>query len=323
LLYRWLTPRVLVGRPRPCKFVHTYHGHIFHSYYGPLKTRVFVNIERALARLVTDRIVVVSEQQRREINEEFRVGRSDQFAVIPLGLDVRVFANWRERRRRFRDELGASESDLLVGIVGRLTEVKNHDLFLRSAALCKESVRARVRFVVIGDGHLRNRLEDQARTLGLAEHVVFTGTRKDPEFFYPALDIVALTSRNEGTPLTLIEAMLNARPVIATAVGGVVDLLGDTIDTSEAQDAPYSICQRGVRVPPNDATAFAAGLTRLIDDEALRRTTGERGREFAEQHFAKERLLDDITTLYSQLVGEQPVAVSARSDEGSLQSRVL
>ena len=339
LLYRWLTPRVLVGRPRPCKFVHTYHGHIFHSYYGPLKTRVFVNIERMLARLATDRIVVISEQQRREINEAFRVGKADQFAVIPLGLDARVFASWKDHRQRFRDELGAGESDLLVGIVGRLTEIKNHDLFLRAAALYKNHVsratnveragsdgaldRPRVRFVVIGDGHLRTQLEYQARQLGLSDDVIFTGTRKDPEFFYPALDVVALTSRNEGTPLTLIEAMLNARPVIATAVGGVVDLLGDALDTSGPENAPYSICQRGVRVPPDDENAFAAGLVRLIDNEALRRTTGERGRQFAEQQFAKERLLDDVAALYRGLIGEQPVALRMRSDEGSLQSRVL
>ena len=191
-----------------------------------------------------------------------------------------------------------------------------------SAALCKESVRARVRFVVIGDGHLRHRLEDQARTLGLTEDVVFTGTRKDPECFYPALDIVALTSRNEGTPLTLIEAMLNARPVIATAVGGVVDLLGDSVDTSEVENAQYSVCPRGMRVPTNDANAFAAGLIRLIEDKVMRRTTGERAREFAERQFAKERLLDDIWGLYQQLVRTEPVATKARSPERSLESRV-
>ena len=129
LLYRWFTPAVLLGRPRACKFVHTYHGHIFHSYYGKVKTRLFVTIERVLARLGTDRIIVISEQQRREIHDEFRVGRASQFAVIPLGLDTRVFANSQTRRQRFRDELGAAENEILVGIVGRLTEIKNHELF--------------------------------------------------------------------------------------------------------------------------------------------------------------------------------------------------
>src|SRR6185436_10836986 len=135
--YRWLTPNALRGRPRSCRFVHTYHGHIFHSYYGPLKTRAFVSIERALAKLITDRIVVLSQQQRREINEEFRVGRAEQFAIVPLGLDLNVFSEWRERGQALRDELGLGVGDFLVGIVGRLTEIKNHDLFLRAAALFK------------------------------------------------------------------------------------------------------------------------------------------------------------------------------------------
>src|SRR5438876_6752574 len=177
LLYRWLTLSVLFGRPRRCKFVHTYHGHIFHSYYGPLKTRLFVNIERALARLATDRIIVISDQQRREINEQFRVGRPHQLAVIPLGLDAGPFADWQSRRQRFRDELGANDSDILVGIVGRLTAIKDHALFLRAAAQYKEQHETgepgrRVCFVVIGDGDLRRALEDQALELGLSDDLV-------------------------------------------------------------------------------------------------------------------------------------------------------
>jgi glycosyltransferase involved in cell wall biosynthesis len=312
MFYRWTTPAALLGRPRVCKFVHTYHGHIFHSYYGPLKTRLFLNIERALARLATDRIVAISEQQRREINEQFCVGRANQFAVIPLGIDIKVFAGWKSRRQQFRDELGANEDEVLVGIVGRLTEIKNHQLFLRAAALYKERQLAathKVRFVVIGDGPLRPSHEDQTRALGLAADVVFVGTRRDPEFFYPALDVVALTSHNEGTPLTLIEAMLNERPVIATAVGGVIDLLGEV--TSVSRNAGYAICARGLRVVSNDASAFAAGLARLIGDENLRKTTGERGRQFVEQNHSRERLLDDITTLYGELVRTESVAVKA------------
>lgn len=315
LLYRWFTPAVLVGRPRACKFVHTYHGHIFHSYYGALKTRVFVNIEKVLARLATDRIVVISEQQRQEIHGEFHVGRDRQFVVIPLGLDTQVFANSPQRRRQFRDELAAADDDILVGIIGRLTEIKNHELFLRAAALFKEkhvqASAARVRFIVIGDGHLRHELTARARALGLADDVVFAGTRQDPEFFYPALDIVALTSRNEGTPLTLIEAMLNERPVIATAVGGVVDLLGSVV-SSAGETGPFAVCERGLRVQPEDAAGFAAGLGRLIGDAELRNVIAERGRKFIEQHYSKERLLGDIGELYRELVPAEAVPLSAR-----------
>jgi len=308
LLYRWLTPRAFLGQPRPCHFVHTYHGHIFHSYYGPAKTRLFLTIEKILARLGTDRIIVVSEQQRREINQEFGVGRASQFAVIPLGLETDVYAQWRERRNIFRDELQANANDILVGIVGRLTEIKNHELFLRAAALFKErfasgQLPGRVRFIVIGDGQLRSKLERQAEADGLHDDVIFVGSRRDPENFYPALDIVALTSRNEGTPLTLIEAMANARPVISTAVGGVIDLLGQPL--SEGRDGAFVICERGVRVRPDDARGFAAGLAHLISDESLRREIGEHGLQFVWTNYSKERLLEDIKSLYADLLSDK------------------
>jgi len=304
LMYRWLTPAALIGRPRTCSFVHTYHGHVFHSYYGPRKTRLFLAIERSLARLVTDRIVVISAQQRAEIGEAFRVGRSEQFAVIPLGLDLDEFASWQERRPRVRSELGLDEDTTLIGIVGRLTEVKNHRLFLDAVALLKKTSAAKARFVIIGDGHLRDELEAQAKSLNLAEEVLFLGTRKDPEDFYPALDIVALTSLNEGTPLTLIEAMANARPVIATAVGGVVDLLGSTVSGRDG----YRICERGLLVESGDAEGFARGLARLVEDPALRQRISAKGPEFVAQHYSKARLLADISRLYRELTGSAPIS---------------
>ncbi len=325
LLYRWSTPAVLLGRPRQCRFVHTYHGHIFHGYYSGLQTRVFLLIEKALARLVTDRIIVVSEQQRREIHETFGVGRDGQLVVIPLGLDISVFHNWRQRGVEFREELGAKADDLIVGIVGRLAEIKNHRLFLRAVALFKETysqqrASARIRFVVIGDGALRRELEQEAGSLGLVGDVIFVGNRRQPEKFYPALDLVTLTSRNEGTPLTLIEAMANARPVIATAVGGVVDLLGDTL--SQDQNEPYSICERGISVPPDQPRAFADALARLIADADLRQQMGQRGLQFVERNFSKERLLNDISSLYHELLGRETVPIATGSRKQSIASRV-
>lgn len=282
--YRWLTPGTLVGKPRRCKFVHTYHGHVFHSYYGRSRTRVFLAIERLLARLVTDRLIVVSAQQGAEIGNDFRVGRQGQIKVIPLGLDLSLFADHTSRRARFREELGVDDETILVGIVGRLTEIKNHEMFLNSVARLKD--QPALRFVVIGDGSLRQQLEEQARSLGLESKVIFAGGRRDPEYFYPALDIVALTSLNEGTPLTLIEAMANARPVIATSVGGVVDLLRD---------------DRGILVPSGDEEAFASALRRLADDPQLRKNLGARGLSFVERAYPKERLVEDIKALYREL----------------------
>jgi len=170
-----------------------------------------------------------------------------------------------------------------------------------------------VRFVVIGDGSLRARFQSLAQSLGLTENVVFTGSRRDPENFYPALDIVALTSLNEGTPLTLIEAMANQRPVIATAVGGVVDLLGEAITQTYSRSERYLICKRGLSIPVNDAEAFAAGLHRLVTDAELRRGLGERGAAFVSGNYSRERLLSDVKGLYDQLLKWQPVRVKARS----------
>ena len=290
----------LAGKSQPCSFVHTYHGHVFHSYYGKFKTRVFLAIERLLARFATDRIVVISEQQRREINEVFRVGRRKQFVVIPLGIDMSVYASWRERRPRLRAELELKDDDVLIGIVGRVTGIKNHRLFLEAAAWLQKSLRLKARFVVIGDGNLRRDLEEQAKSLGLENSVSFLGTRNDPEDFYPALDILALTSLNEGTPLTLIEAMANARPVIATKVGGVIDLLGSATRPSES--AYYQVCERGVAVDSGNAEGFGRGLQRLIEDPGLRDDLGRVGFEFVTRNYGKERLLADVAALYRDLV---------------------
>ena len=283
-----------------CRFVHTYHGHVFHSYYGKIKTSLFLVIERFLARFATDRIVVISEQQRREINEVFQVGQPHQFVVIPLGIDLSAYASWKSRRSHLRSELKLQDEDILVGIVGRVTEIKNHRLFLEAAAIVKKS-NLKARFLIIGDGNLSSDLKAQAKSLALENDVWFLGTRNDPENFYPALDIVALTSLNEGTPLTLIEAMANARPVVATLVGGVADLLG-SLTTGTEPDQGYQLRERGISVGSGDAEGFARGLARLISDPKLRDELGQAGLAFVTKKYSKERLLRDMAELYRELM---------------------
>jgi glycosyltransferase involved in cell wall biosynthesis len=306
---------------RRCRFVHTYHGHVFHSYYGKFKTRLFLAIEQFLARFGTDRIIVISEQQRREINEVFHVGRAEQFAVIPLGIDLNAYASWRDRRSHLRSELKLKDDDMLIGIVGRLTEIKNHRLFLEAAAILEKANGSRTRFVIIGDGNLRFDLEAQAKSLKLENSVAFLGTRNDPENFYPALDIVALTSLNEGTPLTLIEAMANARPVVATAVGGVADLLGSPAQQYDEEPA-YHICERGVSVAGGDAEGFAAGLQRLIAGPNLRDDLGRAGLEFVTHKYDKERLLRDMAELYCDLMQVESLDRLAESPKERVASRM-
>lgn len=306
MIYKWLTPSALWLRPRQCRIVHTYHGHVFHSYYGRLKTRLFILIERVLARTCTDRIIVVSEQQRREICEAFRVGRREQFRVVPLGID---FEELVEDRGALRREYGVSDDEVAIGIVGRLCEVKNHSMLLESAARLMEGCNGngpRTRFVIVGDGHLRADLEGQARDLGVADKTVFTGFREDATSLYAGLDIAALTSLNEGTPLTLIEAMCCGRAVAATEVGGVVDVMG----SRRASLDGFTVWDHGVTAPSRDAEAFARALRFLAERPELRREMGERGRAFVRARLSRDRLLSDIETLYRELIGgEARVAV--------------
>lgn len=299
--YRWLTPKTLIGKPRAVKFVHTYHGHVFHSYYGASKTKIFLFIEKTLARLATDKIIVISRQQYKEIHEQFGVGEKKQFAVVPLGIDLEPFRDSHEKRNVLREEINAAEDEILVGLVGRLTEIKNIPLFLRVAELYKERKSARsprIRFVIVGEGHLRERLEKEAETLRIKDFTVFLGNRSDTGVFYAGLDIIALTSLNEGTPLSLIEAMASGRAVISTEVGGVVDLLGAV----QTEEAGFRICERGVRVASNDAPGFYEGLTRLANDSQMRTRAGANGKKFVLENYSKERLISDIQKLYRDLI---------------------
>ena len=298
--YKWLTPKILIGKPRPVKFVHTFHGHVFHSYYGRGKTRFFLLIEKFLARLVTDKIIVISDQQFEEIHHRFGVGRASQFKIIPLGIDLEQFAESETKRNVFRREIAMKPGEILVGIVGRLTEIKNLSLFLNVAELYKNTLSdssPKLRFIIIGDGNLRQSLEKEAAELDVKDIVEFLGNRSDTDIFYAGLDIVALTSHNEGTPLSLIEAMANTRPVISTAVGGTVDLLGN----EAAKMENFTVCERGVKIKPNDAESFLSGLIYLSENEILRDRLGLKGKEFVVSNYSKERLVGEIADLYRDL----------------------
>lgn len=292
-LYNWLCWRDV-------KVVHTFHGHVFHSYYGRLKTSVFIAIERLLARVATDRIVVISDQQRDEISRVFRVGRAEQFAVIPLGIDLGSYDPAPGAREAFRNAVGVLDDEIAVGFVGRLTEIKNLPMLL---GVAREYLEARsesdpkLRFVIIGDGHERESLERLSRESGTGEIVSFAGHRDDPGTFYAGLDIVALTSLNEGTPLSLIEAMACRKPFVSTAVGGVVDLAGNI----QAADAGYEIRERGVTTSSDDVSGFLAGLLRITSDEDLRSRLSMSGRQFVEANYGRERLVADIRELYRNL----------------------
>lgn len=283
------------------KIIHTFHGHVFHSYYGNLKTKIFLLIEKLLARFATDKIIVISRQQKKEINKTFSVGLEEQFEVIPLGIDLSVFENDVQKRIKFRKEINASDNEMVIGIIGRLTEVKNHELFLKvinSTVHNFSSNSENLKFIIIGDGHLRTNLEIFAEEIGIKDRVTFLGNRNDADIFYAGLDVIALTSLNEGTPLTLIEAMANAKPVISTSVGGVVDLLGNKIEDFEN----FTIYERGLGVDSNDVDGFVDGFLYLYVNKVLRNEIGEKGKQFVLQNYDKSRLVCDVKNLYKDLI---------------------
>lgn len=298
-IYKWLTPGTLIGRPRRVKVVHTFHGHVFHSYYGKSKTKAFILIEKVLARLASDKIIVITPQQLQEINAEVGVGRRDQFEVIPLGIDLLRFKADDSSRSEFRSAIGIAEQTILIGFVGRLTEIKNVPLLIE---VMRDYIRApdapEAKLVIVGDGHLRPALQTIVQDLDLASNVIFVGNRDDLGSIYAGLDIVALTSLNEGTPLSVIEAMASGRPVIATTVGGVVDLLGSETEPLDG----FSLHERGLGVLSGDVEGFAKGLIYLAKNERLRIDLGNKGHQFAIDNYGKGRLVSDIRSLYVRLL---------------------
>lgn len=266
--------------------VHTFHGHVFDGYFSPMKARVFLLIEKFLA-LFTNKVVVVSELVKNEIVNTLKVTTESKCVVVPLGFDLSRFLECEKASGAFRKELGLGSDTVLVGIVGRLVPIKNHKMFLDVAKkIMTKNPGAKIRFVIIGDGECADGLKAQAKSLDLEKHVIFTGWKRDLAAVYADLDIVALTSLNEGTPVSIIEAMASRKPVIATDVGGVGDLIVQG--------------ENGYLVKSGDAEGFADKLSDLIRNADKRASFGTSGRDHVRQKYSKERLVNDIESLYEE-----------------------
>jgi glycosyltransferase involved in cell wall biosynthesis len=265
--------------------VHTYHGHILQGYYGPVKGWLLRLMERALARW-TDSIIAVSDRVKRDL-VAYGVAPAEKIAVVDLGFDLQPFLDCAAHRGEFRRELGLNNGARLVGTVGRIFPIKNHRLFIDAAS----RVAARepgAHFVIVGDGVLRPAMEARVRELGLADRVIFTGWRRDLPSIYADLDVLVVSSDNEGTPVSVIEAMASGRPVVGTRVGGLPDLITEG--------------QNGYLVTPRDADGLAEAILRLLNDEETALRMGRVGREAARQRFTIDRLTSGMESLYQRLL---------------------
>jgi glycosyltransferase involved in cell wall biosynthesis len=268
--------------------LHTYHGHVFHSYFSPLRTAFFLNIERVLARL-TDRIIAVGEKQRQEL-AGYGVAPIHKIVPIPLGLQLEPMLGAEQERGALRRELGLNGVHQLVGIVARLVPIKAHEIFLEAAA---EVLRQRpeTRFLIVGDGERRQELEARARALGLDGAALFLGWRRDMRRVFADLDVVVLSSLNEGSPVAVIEAMAAGRPVVSTDVGGV----GEVVTPG----------QSGLLVPPRDSRALAEAVSRLLGDPAAAERMGQAARAAVYPRYSAGRLVRDLEKLYLELAQEK------------------
>jgi glycosyltransferase involved in cell wall biosynthesis len=283
------------------KVVHTFHGHVFHGYFSLLKTFVFIQIERLLAKF-TDRIVVISALQKRDICDRFRVVKRDKVSVIPLGFDLSGFSDCEKYRKIMRQKYISHEpcEAFFVGAIGRLTPVKNHSLLLQALKYLNDQGKGDpFRFLIVGDGELRAELIDEALDLGVRDQVIFVGWQRDMPPIYGALDAVVLTSKNEGTPVTLIEAMASGKPVVATDVGGVRDLLGGS---KRGIRGGFELARNGILVPPGDAKTFADALLFIQENREICAQMVRNSTDFAVKQYSLKRLLDDIKSLYDELI---------------------
>lgn len=278
--------------------VHTFHGHVFHSYFGKLKTEFYKNIERYLA-LRSSKIIAISEKQKEELALIHKICPSKKIEVIPLGFDLNKFNdNKEENRKKFRTKYKVADDEIVISIIGRIVPVKNHELFLKAIKNVKDKTSKKIRAFVVGDGEDRQKTENFAIGLGLdiadwlqqekIATVTFTSWIKDVEVVTAGSDIIAMTSLNEGTPVSLIEAQAAGKPIVTTNVGGIENI---TIPEVTAL-----LSER------NDIAMLSENLFKLVEDDTLRSTMSTKGWGFVKEKYHYTRLTKEMESLYLSLL---------------------
>ncbi|MFC1621567.1 glycosyltransferase [Candidatus Omnitrophota bacterium] len=268
-------------RKNRCKIFHTMHGHIFNGYFDKTSTWFFLWVEKIIS-FFTDVNITVSESLRRELVEKFRLAPAKRVVVVELGFELDGLLNLTARE---------VSPCINIGIVGRLVPVKNHKMLFRVIErLRTANPGLQTKFFVIGEGELKKELEEYARELSIDGIVEFRGWVKNLSEIYKDLDIVVLTSVNEGTPVSIIEAMATAKPVVATKVGGVLDIVEDK--------------KNGYLIDSSDEQDYTDKLLELIKDSEKRKRFGKHGRESVKNRFSKERLIKDIDKLYNKALSK-------------------
>ncbi len=275
--------------------IHTFHGHVFHSYFGKLKTAFYKSIERYLAKKTTA-IIAISNKQKLELSETFNIAPKEQIHVIPLGFDLTKFTiNKEQNRYEFRKKYNLKDNQLAIGIIGRLAPIKNHQLFIEAIAHIKKNGISNFKAFIIGDGETRNSIIEACKHMNISwsdksdadVDVIFTSWITNIDWALHGLDIIALTSLNEGTPVSIIEAQAAGKFIVATNVGGIEDVLHP---------------QCGLLSEINDSNLFFDNLKTCCLNQKNLHNSAQISQNWAISKFSYKRLVDDMQNLYSVLL---------------------
>jgi len=267
--------------------VHTFHGHVFEGYFSKNKSIIIQYIERWLSKR-SDAIIAISDLQKKDLTGKFKIAPEEKVHVVPLGFNLHRFYPSTAKRTTSRQRFQLGDGVIAVGIVGRLTAIKNHRLFLQAAAIVLKNSELDYKFFIVGDGELKESLEELTLQLKIENKVNLTSWISDMENFYAAMDIVCLTAINEGTPVTLIESQASAVPVISTNVGGISDIVRDKVT--------------GILLETMNPSEMADKIEYLSKQEFLRIQMSKNAHKFASENFTHQQLVNNMERVYQKLI---------------------
>ena len=270
---------------------HTFHGHVFHSYFGTLKTNLYKKIERNLAKKST-KIIAISEIQKKELSEVHKICPANKIVVIPLGFDLaRFYTNKEEKRINFRKEWNIDDDEIAIGIIGRIVPIKDHAFFVNVIEKVLQKTSQKIRVFIVGDGEDKSKIQELigSKKITYSENkeratFQFTSWIKEIDHLNAGMDIICLTSKNEGTPVSLIEAQASGKPIVSTNVGGIENVI--------IPNKTALLSQVG------DMNKFSNNLTQLIEDKALRLSMEKFGQKKSLE-FSYNKLIENTNSLYS------------------------
>ncbi|OIP05527.1 MAG: hypothetical protein AUJ97_00695 [Bacteroidetes bacterium CG2_30_32_10] len=279
--------------------VHTFHGHVFDAYFNNFQATFYKRIERNLAKK-SSKIIAISEKQKFDLTDKYKICGKDKVEVIPLGFDLSRFReHMDDKRKDFRQKYNIEEDEIAIGIIGRIVPIKNHTMFLYAIRNLQQSTSKKIRAFIVGDGEDRKKIEAKATELNIdfttnanitqKATLTFTSWIKEADWVNAGMDIIALTSLNEGTPVSLIEAQASNKPIVTTAVGGIEDVVlkNKTALLSNAQDFK----------------TFDENLLSLVENNLLRKELSNDGWNFVKNKYHYTRLVEDMKQLYYKLLG--------------------